>query len=291
MNRKLETLSHCLLVGVLGLTACDDDPIFQEVDYEQMTAWLAEEDLPVVIIDVREPVDFNAGHIQSATNVPLSTLQDESGQLIDGGSALTSVVSNKSQAIVTYCFGWGAETVFAQEAKNMGYTEIYYYTGGTEDWDTRDNYYVIEYEAFKSWHETNMQGENPFNDGENYLIDDLPVEWYDGTDPDHPGGHIPCAWNIPIELWGNSDGEIVDDATAFTDVVTNKDAEKIVVYCGNWDCPKSLVGAAIAAELGYKNVFRYQGGQEEWIEMGEETVEGQVPCASDSDTDTDTDTQ
>ena len=172
--------------------------------------------------------------------------------------------------IVLYCWGHGNDKDFGEAALELGYTNVYRYEWGVKEW-VDNNYLVIEYESFKKWHE----GKLPFDDGENYLIDDLPEQWYTGEDTDHPGGHIPGAINLPIDLWGDGDGP-VNDGKAFTDIVTNKDA-KVVIYCGNSKCGKSLTGVKVAVELGYSNVFRYQGGWQEWQDEGNELKLGLEP--------------
>lgn len=43
---------------------------------------------------------------------------------------------------------------------------------------------------------------------------------------------------------------------------------KIVFYCSNVDCPASAKAAAKAFEMGFKNLYKYPGGIEEWEEKG-----------------------
>ena len=244
----------------VGCGKDDDDSGAVLVEYEQLKVWMeAGED--IVLIDVRKPTDFAAGHLQDAINVDYEALVDGSGNLIDDGAALTNAVPDKSKRIVAYCFGYGLDKDFAEHAVELGYTAVHRYEWGTNEWSKRD-YLVIDYGSFKAWHDP----KSPFNDGKSYLIDDLPQDWYSGDDPDHPGGHIPGAVNLPIEKWGGNDGPI-DGGKALMDVVKDKSA-KVVIYCGNMTCGKSLVGAKTALALGYTNVFRYQGGWQEWQDKG-----------------------
>ncbi len=226
----------------------------------------------MLLIDVRTPEDYAAGHIVNAVNIPYATFADDAGNLIDGGQALTDAVPDKTTQIVVYCFGYGLDRDFADLALELGYEEVYRYEWGTNEWKTRD-YLVIGYSSFKKWHDAYF----PFEDGDNYLIDDLPPAWYTGDDPDHPGGHIPGAVNIHLDLWGGQEGP-VDDGKAFTDVVTNKKA-KVVIYCGNASCGLSHLGAKMAVALGYENVFRYRGGWKEWQDEGNELSPGPEPYA------------
>ncbi|AME08856.1 MULTISPECIES: rhodanese-like domain-containing protein [Gemella] len=47
----------------------------------------------------------------------------------------------------------------------------------------------------------------------------------------------------------------------------NKD-KKIILYCGFTSCERSHVGAVLARQAGYKNVYRYPGGIAAWLDAG-----------------------
>ncbi|HEY8560372.1 MAG TPA: rhodanese-like domain-containing protein [Pyrinomonadaceae bacterium] len=55
------------------------------------------------------------------------------------------------------------------------------------------------------------------------------------------------------------------------------DAE-IVVYCAGPECPQSGAAAEKLLTYGYKNVFAYEGGLEEWEAAGL-TIEAEKPAA------------
>ncbi len=263
----------CILVGAAALLALSGCAVeVKEVDYEQLKSWI-ENGEEMVLIDVRPATGYDAGHLQNAINIPLGTFANQDGSLINDGAALTTVVTDRNKKIVAYCAGFGNDGIFANAAIGLGYTDVYRYTAGTADWSANGDYYVIEYAGFKAWHDAKY----PFEEGEHYLIDDLPVAWYTGDDPSHPGGHIPCAVNIPVEQWVGSDGSLVNGGAAFTDFVTNQDA-MVVIYCGDALCGKSLAGARAAVKMGYTHVYRYQGGQKEWMEKGNALTPGDQPC-------------
>ena len=44
--------------------------------------------------------------------------------------------------------------------------------------------------------------------------------------------------------------------------------KKIVIYCGFVSCERSHVGATLAKEAGYKNVYRFPGGIAAWLDAG-----------------------
>lgn len=80
--------------------------------------------------------------------------------------------------------------------------------------------------------------------------------------------HIPGAkqflFPIPeMEAWDikETDGKTLDDYKALLGPDKNK---AIVIYCGFVKCTRSHNGAAWAAKLGYKNVYRFSGGIFAW---------------------------
>lgn len=93
--------------------------------------------------------------------------------------------------------------------------------------------------------------------GEVTVVDTMPVNYYEKE-------HIETAVNIP--------GFPYEDAAEFTrtyapDVLRDRDAT-IVVYCANVPCRNSeLVGAELI-NLGYRNVYKYREGIEDWVEAG-----------------------
>lgn len=273
---KMKAVLLFVIFCGFGMAACgsdggEDSVELRIVEYAELSGWLGGgEDM--VIIDVRPAADFEAGHLQNAINIDLADLMGTDGKLLNEGKALIDVVKDKDTLLVLYCFGYGNDKDFGELAVDLGYSNVYRYAGGTQDWAVNGDYLVIEYSAFKAWHDAKF----PFDDGENYLIDDLPVGWYSGDDPAHPEGHIPGAVNVPVELFADAEGNPVDEGKALTDIAPNKDAT-LVIYCGNWSCGKSLMGVKAAVKLGYKKVYRYQGGQGEWKEEGNALKPGLEP--------------
>ena len=179
------------------------------VEYDELKSWFENNEY-MVLIDVRSTANFNSGHLQNAINIDLSTFVNTDGTLINSGEALTTVVADKGKKIVVYCFGNGKDKIFADAALGLRYTNVYRYVGGTADWSEHGDYYVIEYAGFKTWYDAQY----PFDNEENYLIDDRPVTWYTGDDYAHPDGHIPGALNMPLEFWVNSYGGLVNNGKA-----------------------------------------------------------------------------
>lgn len=264
-----------VLVSIALLQGCGGDDGgsggVRLVDYEELKSWIVNKE-DMALVDVRKRNEFDGGHLQDAINIDMEDLVDQSGNLIDDGAALTSVVTDKSKKLVAYCFGYGKDKDFADLAVSLGYKDVWRYQWGTNDWADQGDYFVIEYQAFLNWH-TNK---HPFDDGENYLVDVLPVAWYSGEDPSNPGGHIPGAVNVPIEEFADSEGNLIDGGSAFSSVFANREAV-LVIYCGNWSCGKSQVATQAAVDMDYVRAYRYQGGWQEWQDMGNELKPGLDP--------------
>lgn len=72
--------------------------------------------------------------------------------------------------------------------------------------------------------------------------------------------HIPGSINVPIDE---------DFEENINEKVPDKD-EKIVVYCASFECQASTKAAQKLEELGYTNVYDYEGGVKDWEEAGNE---------------------
>ncbi|WP_166845351.1 rhodanese-like domain-containing protein [Isoptericola sp. BMS4] len=55
------------------------------------------------------------------------------------------------------------------------------------------------------------------------------------------------------------------------EVLPDKEAE-IIVYCASGPCQNSAVAARRLVELGYRNVFDFAGGKEDWMASGRPLV-------------------
>lgn len=268
---KKGILMSCLLLMAF-CTSMGCKPKAKEAVYADVKAMMAAG--VTTIIDVRPVAAFETGCIQNARNIDLDDLIDQYGAIKENGSALTSVVPDKSTTILVYCDGFGKDKQFATAATGLGYKKVYYYAGGITDWHINGDYLVIAYNAFKNWHDSNY----PFEDGTNYLISANLNSWYTGTEVQT--GHIPGAVNLPSPdvAIRASDGTLtlVNNGAELTNLVDDL-TDKVIVYCGSITCGRSLDVAEAAVSLGFTNVYRYQGGYAEWISEGNSEVSGDDP--------------
>lgn len=83
-----------------------------------------------VLIDARSADDFKAGHIKGAHNLTAKTITEES---------LSKITSGKDQTLVFYCGSPScpASMYAAEAAAKLGYTSLFKYKGGIEDWTAK----------------------------------------------------------------------------------------------------------------------------------------------------------
>ena len=78
------------------------------------------------VIDVREPAEFQAGHLPGAVNIPRGVLEFKIGD--------NAALANKDQPIVLYCKTGGRAALSAVNLQRMGYTQVRSLTGGFDGW-------------------------------------------------------------------------------------------------------------------------------------------------------------
>lgn len=88
-----------------------------------------------VLLDVREPNEWEQGHIPGAVHAPRGMLEwyaDETTSY-----AKPELTANKNERIVVACAGGGRSLLAAQTLQKMGYTNVSSMAGGVNDWKTQ----------------------------------------------------------------------------------------------------------------------------------------------------------
>ena len=95
--------------------------------YRQITmneaASMMKSEKDYIILDVRRPDEFSAGHIPNAINVPNEII----------GTSEISELPNKNQLILVYCRSGRRSKEASQKLVDLGYTNIVEF-GGILDW-------------------------------------------------------------------------------------------------------------------------------------------------------------
>jgi rhodanese-related sulfurtransferase len=120
-----------MLVGLAAPALADDAPMqikgATTVNAQQVVE-LVSGNADLVILDNRKPEDFSAGHIEGAI------------RLIDtevSADTLAQHVSAKDKPVLFYCNGLkcGRAAKASEKAIQLGYSKVYYYALGMEDWN------------------------------------------------------------------------------------------------------------------------------------------------------------
>src|SRR5690349_4150291 len=82
-------------------------------------------DEPPVLVDTREPAEWNQGHLEGATLVPPATVMD----------AIASVAPDRSRPVLIYCRSGQRSMRAAKELKELGYAEPINVEGGIIAWE------------------------------------------------------------------------------------------------------------------------------------------------------------
>ena len=116
-----------MLLSALMLTGCagarnSTGNTYRQISMDQAVAMM-EKESGYIILDVRRPDEFAAGHIPGAINVPNESIgKDEIAEL-----------PNKSQLILVYCRSGRRSKEAAEKLVKLGYTNIVEF-GGILDW-------------------------------------------------------------------------------------------------------------------------------------------------------------
>ena len=115
------------LLSALMLTACSPSGGTNPNTYRQITAdeaaTMMARETNYIILDVRRPDEYAAGHIPNAINVANETI----------GTAEIPELPDKDQLIMVYCRSGRRSKEAAEKLVKLGYTNIVEF-GGILDW-------------------------------------------------------------------------------------------------------------------------------------------------------------
>ncbi len=94
-----------------------------EIDVATAIAAIAQ---GVILIDIREPAEFDAAHLANAASIPRGVLEFKT---VDHPA-----LANKNSRIVIYCRSGGRAALAALNLKRLGYSQIESIAGGIEAW-------------------------------------------------------------------------------------------------------------------------------------------------------------
>ena len=126
---EVKNMKHRLfliLIVVLLLTGCavstDKDVTYKQITMSEAKEMMASES-DYVILDVRRPDEFAAGHIPNAINIPNESI----------GTDEISELPDKDQLILVYCRSGNRSKQASQKLVKLGYSNVVEF-GGINDW-------------------------------------------------------------------------------------------------------------------------------------------------------------
>ena len=114
-------LSALMLAGCAGASNHQTNT-YRSITMDEAVTMMAQE-TGYIILDVRRPDEFAAGHIPNAINVPNETI----------GTAEISELPDKDQLIMVYCRSGRRSKEASEKLVKLGYTNIVEF-GGILDW-------------------------------------------------------------------------------------------------------------------------------------------------------------
>lgn len=112
-----------ILLSALMFTGCSGaGSQYRQISMDEAVAMMAQES-GYIILDVRRPDEFAAGHIPNAINVPNESI----------GTEDISELPDKNQLIMVYCRSGRRSKEASDKLIKLGYTNIVEF-GGILDW-------------------------------------------------------------------------------------------------------------------------------------------------------------
>ena len=109
----------------------------KEITIAELLTYLQHKPEPRVI-DVREPAEFNEGHIAGAVNFPRGVLEMQLAShpavAANGCAADVALTQLASEPLYLICRSGGRSALAAESLQRMGFTEVYSVAGGMQGW-------------------------------------------------------------------------------------------------------------------------------------------------------------
>ena len=200
-----------LLASAALLSAAEPQPVpYKTVTTEELKKLIdSGKDAPLVI-DARNPEEYDEVHIKNAVNIPVAKLEKDPSLL----------PADKKKAIVFYCNGikCGKSKKAALFAASQGYTNLTVYAEGMPVWEEKGMsiYAGPNYEKKVETSKLKPQELKAMMDSKPGTLTIVDVR--DKSEFDE--GHIPGAINIPVATFALQSGVLEKD-------------KRIVVYCNS----------------------------------------------------------
>lgn len=114
-----------LLVMVLLMAGCGKTTVenqYQQISQEEAKNMMDTQE--VIVLDVREQSEFDAGHIPEAVLLPVGTITE---------ATAAAVIPEKDSVVLVYCRSGNRSKTASQSLVDLGYTNVFEF-GGINTW-------------------------------------------------------------------------------------------------------------------------------------------------------------
>lgn len=87
-----------------------------------------------VLIDVREPAEFDTGHLPGAINIPRGVLEFHVDAHPAVANATDPALAHRERPLVLYCRTGGRAALAADNLQKLGFADVRSIAGGIEAW-------------------------------------------------------------------------------------------------------------------------------------------------------------
>ena len=114
-----------LLAALLVLTGCtapEAEPAYRQITQEEAKKMMDTQE--VMVLDVREQEEFDAGHIPGAVLLPVGTITEETA---------AAVIPERDTVVLVYCRSGNRSKTASAALAELGYANVYEF-GGINTW-------------------------------------------------------------------------------------------------------------------------------------------------------------
>ena len=122
--KKVLCILFCILLAGCGQTPAErtESGMYQQITAEEAKQ-IMDSGAEIIILDVREQEEFDAGHIPNAVLLPYTQMNEQAAR----------VLPDKNAQILVYCRSGRRSKIAAEALAALGYTRVYEF-GGILDW-------------------------------------------------------------------------------------------------------------------------------------------------------------
>ena len=105
----------------------------REIESTQFKAQCDSSGQPV-LIDVREPAEYETGYLPGAINIPRGVLEFQVDSHPAVANATDPALAHRERPVVVYCRTGGRAALSADNLQKLGFTDVQSIQGGIEAW-------------------------------------------------------------------------------------------------------------------------------------------------------------